>query len=178
MTPEQCAEMFGLLDAAYPKERMTEQQMALYTMTLAPYEVARVREAVMLHIHISPWFPRISDIVDKLIKQEQLDPTEAWGEVVRKIRSVGIYQTPTWSHPALAKAVQAMGWTELCMSDNPEADRAHFLRFYEATAARERDNKVLGQMDALNPDMRDMLGLIGKPVPGLRAIGTNRKGVE
>lgn len=177
MTPDQCADMFTLLDAAYPKERMTEPQMALYTMTLAPYDVGQVRDAVMLHIHTSPWFPRISDIIDKLTKREQLDAAAAWGEVVQKIRSVGMYRVPEWSHHAVGAAVRAMGWAELCLSDNPEADRAHFMRFYEVTTSRAKEEQIIARMDALNPGMREALKLIGKSVSAMptRAVGEKRR---
>lgn len=162
MTPTQCAEMFEILDAAYPKERMTERQMAIYAAMLAPYPVDQVREAVVLHIHRSPWFPRVSDVIDKLTKREELDPDQAWAEVLRNIRSVGYYGSPTWSHKAVAETVQAMGWQDLCVSENIEADRAHFMRFYQTAVTRQREDKILAEINALNPGLSGLLSNVGR----------------
>lgn len=65
------------------------------------------------------------------------DPDEAWAEVRKAFHRVGRYGTPQWSHPALAAAVDAMGWEQLC--DSPDGDpttRAQFRGFYESARAR------------------------------------------
>lgn len=159
MTKPECLQLFALLAAAYPKEPMTEAQVTLYTQMLAPYDGLAVRGAVLLHIQQSPWFPRLSDVVDRLTKRDQLDPDEAWREVVTAIRRVGMYRTPSWSHPALAETVAALGWNTLCESENPEADRAHFLRFYASAATRQREQTLV---DQLSPAMRDALHAVGQ----------------
>lgn len=163
MTERDCLEMFALLEAAYPKEPMTDEQLTLYTELLLPYEIGRVRDAVLIHIQTSPWFPRISDIVGRVTKHEQLDADEAWGEVLTQIRKVGYYRTPEWSHPALADAIQAMGWQDLCMSDNAEADRAHFMKFYQIAQTRRREQKLVDEFHHRLPGLQRAMGAIGQP---------------
>jgi len=131
-------ELFALLAAAYPKEPMTEAQIALYEAFLMDYPGPVVRAAVLRHIAQSPWFPRISELLALIHEGDQLDADAAWAEVQRQIRTVGYYGQPTWSHPAIAAAVDALGWDTLCRSTNPEADRAHFLRFYALAQKREQ----------------------------------------
>lgn len=67
---------------------------------------------------------------------------EAWAEVKHLIARRGWPNPPApedCSHPALHRAITAMGWMELCKSENEVADRAHFLRLYAATANSSRD---------------------------------------
>lgn len=72
-------------------------------------------------------------------------PDEAWGEVVRERSRAGQYagtalsdRTLGWSHPAVAAVVEALGWAELCTSENEVADRAHFMRLYAERVTRLR----------------------------------------
>ena len=95
MTQADTVELFGLLAAAYPKEPITEAQVALYAALLESYSVDHVREAVLRHIQQSPWFPRISEILDQMTAPNQRDPDQAWAEVQQKIRTVGYYRQPT-----------------------------------------------------------------------------------
>ena len=171
MTRPECLQIFALLAAAYPKEPMTEAQVTLYTQMLAPYDGTAVRAAILLHIQQSPWFPRVSDVVERLTARAELDPDEAWREVVTAIRRVGMYGVPHWSHPALADAVAAMGWTTLCQSTNPEADRAHFVRFYQSAVTRQREHTLIAQ---LSPALREALQAIGQPVAALAPQGGTR----
>lgn len=80
-------------------------------------------------------------------------PEAALAEVWDQVRGVGYYGTPEWSHPALAKAVAAVGgWQAVCNSENPEAFRAHFLRLYEGFARSAQHNADL------TPALREAAG--------------------
>ncbi len=72
------------------------------------------------------------------------DVDQAWAEVVDGIRRHGRAERPEFSHPLIAAAVDGMGgWLALCQSENPVADRAHFLKLYGvATIRQERDAAV------------------------------------
>lgn len=66
------------------------------------------------------------------------DPDEALRIVMRQVQRRGArgVEPKQWRHPAIAAAVAAIGWKELCLSTNPEATRAHFLRLYESARTR------------------------------------------
>ena len=68
----------------------------------------------------------------------------AWGEARQAAASRG-YQAgqPDWSHPAIAAAVQSIGWKELCHSTNQDALRAHFFKVYGTAQARIEANRDL-----------------------------------
>lgn len=162
MTERDCVELFDRLAAAYPKEPMTDAQFDLYKDILAPYDVRDVVRATLLHIQKSPFFPRVSDLVGVLTRSDQLDADQAWAEVLQQVRRVGYYGVPVWSHPAVADAVAALGWQTLCTSDNQEADRAHFMRFYERAHDRHRDAQLTQHWPILPGVVRDGLRLIGR----------------
>ena len=158
MTRQDSVELFALLAAAYPREPMTEAQIALYEAYLASYPFPTVRTAVLRHIAQSPWFPRVSDVLALIAEEDTVDVDRAWAEVQRQIRTVGIYGRPEWSHPAIASAVKALGWGTLCRSTNPEADRAHFFRFFDVAQRRQR---AYQQWQELPSPLRQALGAVG-----------------
>lgn len=71
---------------------------------------------------------------------------EAMTELYAQIAHVGYVGTPEWSHAALAETVQAIGWQNVCMSENPEALRAHFLRIYDICVKRH-EQRMLAPID-------------------------------
>lgn len=74
-------------------------------------------------------------------------PDQAWREVTATIRAGD--PVPSWSHPCIQEAVQAIGWYELRHSTNQEASRAHFTRFYADAVERfERELVISDQMRA------------------------------
>ena len=46
---------------------------------------------------------------------------------------------PEYSHPLIERAVDVMGYRNLCESDNAVADRAHFFRVYEGLLGRAEE---------------------------------------
>lgn len=73
---------------------------------------------------------------------------EAWMELKEQISRVGslsryevVDRAASFSHPAVEAVVNALGWRELCESENEVADRAHFTRLYRErlTATKNRD---------------------------------------
>lgn len=71
------------------------------------------------------------------------DADQAVAEVMAGIRHGGLNlldprRDPRheWSHPAVAAAVRAMGWRDMCMSDKPDVVRSQFLRVYADARAR------------------------------------------
>ena len=70
------------------------------------------------------------------------DPDTALREVYDTIARFGSYRTPEFSHAAIYATVEAMGgWQAVCMDENPEAFRAHFMRLYGTCRARtERES--------------------------------------
>jgi hypothetical protein len=62
------------------------------------------------------------------------DPDEAWAEVSAAVRAVGRYRAPEFSHPAVGAAVELIGWTTICDSQDDGSDR--FVATYRAVLRR------------------------------------------
>ncbi|HWR07431.1 hypothetical protein [Sporomusa sp.] len=60
----------------------------------------------------------------------------AWEEVRKQLDP---YKAPTWSHPAIERAVRALGFRNLCFTTTPGQDMARFIKVYEAYRQREID---------------------------------------
>jgi len=69
---------------------------------------------------------------------------EAWQEVVTQIsENGGDYGRPVWSSPIVRRTVEALGWRNLRMSEEPTHDRARFVMAYEQFAARALDDATM-----------------------------------
>lgn len=107
-----------------------------------PYEI--LHTAVIKACRESEFFPSVAQIVAaaKTVdprQEKSISAGDAWAEVYRAAQTVGPYRSPKWSSQAVARAVAAIGWTNLCCGENVEADRAHFLRIYEQMREAKRD---------------------------------------
>ncbi len=168
---------------AYPEKDPPEETMELYIRCLADLPAQAVEAAVLAHVATSRWFPTVAELREKaaeLLPGGRLPTaTEAWAEVVKAFGAVGSYGVPAWSHPAIATTVEAMGWRQLCLSEEGMADRAHFLRLYETYAKRVREDQV--QLPEVARLTRELAAAMAKPlsrgdspiVPGLPAGSKN-----
>ncbi|QEK12607.1 hypothetical protein FQB35_10595 [Crassaminicella thermophila] len=90
----------------------------------------------------------IRKCMEKLATNYNLNGAEAWGKVMELIKKYGWYRADEAlqeikNDRPLYQAVQAMGFRELCVSENLMADRAHFLKMYEQYMKRESDKVML-----------------------------------
>jgi hypothetical protein len=77
--------------------------------------------------------------------KSQRSGMDAWGDVIRAVGRVGRYREPRFADPAVTRAVAAIGWREICDSENHEATRAHFARAYDSVAAESRRAGQIGE---------------------------------
>lgn len=95
------------------------------------------------------WSPSIAEIraLAAEIKNGKLpDWGEAWEETCKAIKRFGFYRPKEALEslsPLTRKTVERLGFTNLCLSENPTADRANFRQCYETVAKREHENNVL-----------------------------------
>ena len=134
-----------------------------------PYEIAKA--AVIKVCRSSRFFPSVAEIVDAA---HELDPrtdklptaAEAWEEVKKLLSSVGPYVSEKrpliFSCQTVGRAARSIGWQQLCNSENPEADRAHFMRIYESMRSKHRETTELNKALELSGMKDIVMALAGK----------------
>lgn len=156
MDKQQFATLAIGIKSAYPASKILEDNasMNFWYMMLRdiPYETAE--NAVMEHICTNIFPPNIAEIRKlcmERLKAPVLSFDEAWGVVQRAISTYG------WYHPQQAfetmdeltlSVVKNLGWSRLCQSENPTADRANFREAYEAKAMALQNNIQLPEFVA------------------------------
>ena len=125
--------------------------VAAWSLMLADLDPVVAKAAVIKVCRESDYFPSVARIV---AAAEELDPrneklptaAEAWEEVEKLIIQFGPYRAPQYSCDTVRRAVRAIGWLQLCCSENPAADRAHFLKLYEAMKNKRKETKEVEQI--------------------------------
>lgn len=134
-----------MLLAAYPQSKADEATLAVYMATLADLNTDDLRRAVLWCIAHCKFMPTVAEIREAAINSDEANrvPTsgEAWGEVMCQVRSVGNWGIPTFSSPTIERAVDAIGWREICLSEEPGVIRGQFLKIYATFEGRAKDER-------------------------------------
>lgn len=139
MKPEEAGIVLDALVAAYPHVRMSEETVRIYARFIVDADVEHAIAAVARWIARERRFPSISDLRTEIAYAAGTaapDLDQAWEEVRKSFSSS---RPPAWSHPAVAAAVNALGYHEIGQSTEPGVTRAHFQRAYEAAVKRTSD---------------------------------------
>lgn len=128
------------LFSAYANAQVTVETIAVYDRLLSDIPPADLQTVVDQCIATCKFLPTVAELRDEWHKLTVClgtpTATEAWADVIKQIRQVGHTGKPEFASPVTAQVVRAMGWRDLCMSENVVADRAHFLRMYEQLVER------------------------------------------
>lgn len=157
------------------KGNLDDARMRLYVEMLSDIPPQILEAAVKKLIMTNKFLPSIAEIRETaygikgtISGTAAPDESEAWGEVIKTIRSVGYYGKPKFSHEAITAAVNNIGWQDICMTtyDGMNTLRAQFRRAYQLAAQRQKDNRdnaVLG----ISPGNEKLKQLTGKLVKRL-----------
>ena len=169
MTRQEIIALAALASSSYPamQGRDPEPIVDAWSVMLADLDPLIAKAAIIKVCRQSPFFPGVSQIV---AAAEELDPrcdklptaAEAWEEVIGLIQTFGPYRAPIYSCDTVKRAVRAIGWLQLCMSENPEADRAHFLRLYDSMRSRWRETRENEKVLELSGMRKLVSALAGK----------------
>jgi len=149
VTREEYQQVLVLVSATWPNWQGNRSTFKAGLYLLEDLDYDRAIQAVReLAVEEPRFAPGLGAIRAKALEVETPDMDQAWQEVQDNIRRVGIKAVYygaglSWSSPAIAAAVEAMGWKALCESENEVADRAHFFKVYERCVERVRRQAVL-----------------------------------
>ena len=136
--PKDVAEVVAIISAAYPSFAPTEHTVEVYYQFLRDIPASLLKQAAAQSVaeagrKFAPSIGELRGAVAEIRRVIAGTPSsyDAWHEVLKAILEVGSYGTPVFSHPLVTKAVRALGWHNLCMSENQAADRARFIEAYE-----------------------------------------------
>ncbi len=153
MTRKEVAGLVAALTAAFPRAEIGENTVRVYIDMLADLDFDEAQAAVKKLMATSTFFPSIAEIrqaVADLRTRHLPEPEEAWEEVMRELRRVGgyldIYGPLQFSCEEVRRAVKAIGWQTLCMSESIGVERAHFLRIYDTFRRRTKEDANLGPL--------------------------------
>lgn len=156
MTANETAKIIYLISAAYPKyskqiqdnlQTMVEIWAAVFSDI--PYEVATT--ALHKLVLKSPYPPSIHDLRQEIVSitaGENADASEAWGEVTKAIKNFGSYrekEAVDSMSELTQKVVKAIGWREICLSEEPGVVRGQFIKLYNQLKEREEKEALIPQ---------------------------------
>lgn len=139
------------IKSAYPNSNIIPDRYAMkvwYTL-LRDLDFKVVQNALWEHMSTSVFPPGIADIrrlcADRC-ERPVMGFEDAWGTVQKAIRTYGS-DNPQKAFADMDEltrtVVKGLGWTSLCQSKNPVADRANFREAYEAKAnALQRERQL------------------------------------
>jgi len=170
MTINEARRLVAVTLAAYPsmQEKDLSLTAAVWQKALGDLPMENLEKAVLKIIVTKRFFPSISEIRTEAISftaQAHPLPEEAWGEVAAQLDP---YRTPRYSDPLIHRAVKAIGYINLCMSERIGVERAHFLQIYgvyrQTDVDRRQNETVLEIAAASSPELMKLLAGIGRPV--------------
>lgn len=149
--------LLGFLAAAYPNSQMTDESLKVYRAMLTDIPIGVIEVAVQQSIVNSEFLPTVATLratCHRLTVPDELTGFEAWEVVRAAIGAIGAYQRPQFENRLIERAVNCIGWVQLCRSENEVADRAHFVKVFEQLKERQREDGML------LPAAREMKALV------------------
>lgn len=156
MSPLEIKKLVAVLVASFPSSKITLDTVGIYERMLADLEYVVANAAVERLLATAKFLPTIAEIREAcaaLTVGEKRAGGEAWGDVLDAVGRYGAYRVPAlnfrFEDPLVAKCVAALGWRELCLSENQQADRARFIELYDRLATTERVKQLADGLPAL-----------------------------
>lgn len=142
-TKSEVIKMMTVMALAWPRYEMPKEAFEVYYQILKDLPSDALETASHHLMASNTFFPSISEwrkaAIDLITPQVPTE-YEAWQEVMDQLRLIGSYGIPRFSHPLIQRAVETMGWRQLCGSEHSDYDRAHFYKAYSALRDRAIDD--------------------------------------
>ncbi len=155
------AQILAMLSIAYPGYEIAAQTPEVYAALLADVPDDVLVAAAQKHATTSKWFPKIAELREAAQDIQaratgMLTAEESWLEVQAALRDYGWYgetipveEGGGWRAPSVLdelsrRAIEGLGgWRMMCQSNNPVADRAHYLKIYAGLLRRHQEDAAM-----------------------------------
>lgn len=109
--------------------------------------VFSVAQKYMLQNSLPPTISKLREMVVKVQNPEALMTSEeAWEKVILAVKRYGYYQQSeafaTLSEP-IRRAVKAIGWAQICKSENIGIERSNFMKMFNVMDEQNREEALL-----------------------------------
>lgn len=151
MDKQEFATLAMAIRTYYPKENIlpNKEAMQLWFRELQdiPFPVAEA--ALRKWVSTNKWSPSIAEIREASANIQNGDIPdwgEGWEQVCKAIRKYGFYEPKKALEsldPLTRQVVERLGFRNICLSENPTAERANFRQCYEVLAKREQTRQQL-----------------------------------
>jgi hypothetical protein len=148
------AEVLGYLAAAFPNAKVTKQTAIVFHDVLSALPASDVMVAAKELVRECEFFPspaQILNAVGRLSGTTSPSSGMAWQEVLRQVGEKGRMGVPEFSHATTEAVVKAIGWRDICMSENVDVLRSNFLRMYDGMA-KSLDREALKELVSRSND--------------------------
>lgn len=148
MKKTEMAKLFAIIAEVYPTFEVSEFRIELFRKLLGDLDFAVVEKASYMHISTNKYPPTVAHIRQHAVEIMSLQPinaNDAWDEVYRAIRKYGRPRADIAVQslsPLTARVVKSIGFTEICMSENPSVIRGQFIKLYNELL-QEEVNKLM-----------------------------------
>lgn len=156
MTKEETIKLFLIIKGSYPNHFKTTDEITFKLtseMWFSAFKdqtyqtVLKVTQKYILE-HVYP--PTIAELREEVVKitnpNALISPENAWESVILAIKRYGYYRQSealqTFSEP-IKRAVRAIGWGNICKSENIGIERANFFKFYNALGKQDREQAII-----------------------------------
>src|SRR5262245_27053476 len=119
MTKDETQALLSMLGSLWTSEEIDDGTIAVWHLALEPFPFEAMVRAGAQHMRASKFFPKPAELIDLMLAElaPQLSQGEAWEIVGRQIGKHGSAGQPMVRDPAVAAAIQAVGWKRLCLDD-------------------------------------------------------------
>lgn len=145
MNKAETIKFLGIIHAFFPNKDESKEQIQAKVngwhimLEDMPYDLAE--QALKAVLSKTKFFPTIAEIREEASRIARPMPTagQAWEETVNRIRKIGHTGKPIFSDPLIGRAAHAMGWMDMCTSENIDVVRGQFIKLYNDMAKEERE---------------------------------------
>lgn len=151
MNSKQFSDWADALKTYYPREHLfpNDQSMSLWYQMLKDLDYNDAVKALQRWVATERWSPSIADIrgmVNQMSDSTVGDWSSAWDEVTRAINRCGIYRESEAldsMSETTKECVKAIGWKNICNSEEIGVERGHFRTMFEQRNQRIRTTKSI-----------------------------------
>lgn len=137
----------AIFEACFPRYQLGKSELDVWRFMLSDLTeeqfVQGMKAFCLAHKEIYPNTNIVAHLRHYAVTNpKQKTAAEAWGDVLKAVGHVGSYGTPMFDDVPTKRAVECVGWKDICLSENIGVERAHFMRAYDGIINRDTFNAV------------------------------------